>query len=549
MNSIRLRKYIYGLLIVVLMAGLLPAQQVTYAAPQPEGVLSLSIPGLDFLGAWIGRDITYENAEQFITERNQYYDNLRAALRVKFKDYVQGVTSGASDVPKINPMRDSQVAAYVIQVALIEQQRKSALAFAEAVKKGAKRNFDQALKREIQDRLMATDMVQRIFGAFNSGLGAAQVMVNGLNNKLDQIPGIDLQLRQLRTLADQLRAVSGVFNGPNIDGLVNQLQNLSSRLREKTGISRDELNNVSNQIGTVKSQIQGLATSGQLQISADKVLGDLGMQLLGFSQGSAATQAIISLLSRRHGVSYEQIRTQGLALLAAGDKARCREKAAAILEALRQMAEEQGQEIKLKPPSELCNEINGERLLNKDSSTTNSGEAKPTSGDGNPDNVDFLESSCTCGDFKVSEARPWGSSSLSCTYEWVGPSGVTNSLSFEASQIYHLDEQAPALQDELSDLQYFGEDVQPPSVANTFLDDPNTLGAGMLITGPGGISSTTNQEIPMCGNGKGVYPYSNNYLITTRLFACDLGDVEDVYVTAMQTLAECAMTAIDSRYP
>jgi hypothetical protein len=238
MNTHQLKKIISIILIIILLAGLLPVRYIASAASATAGVLSLSIPGLDFLGAWIGRDKTYASAEEYITERNQYYDNLRATLRVKFKDYVNGLTSGSSNTPKINPMRDSQVAAYVIQVGLIEQQRNSAMAFAEAIKKGAKRNFDQALKKEIQDRVMATGMIQEVFGAIVSGLGAAQTMVNALNNKLDQIPGIDLQLRQLRTLSDQLRNASGVFNGPNIDGLENQLRNLSTKLRGKAGISR-----------------------------------------------------------------------------------------------------------------------------------------------------------------------------------------------------------------------------------------------------------------------------------------------------------------------
>jgi hypothetical protein len=376
-----LQKAIYSALIVILLVGVLPARNETHAAPSAAGVLSLTIPGLDFLGAWIGRDVTYKNAEQFIEERNQYYDNLRSALRSRFKDYVGDLLSGAEDVSKINPMRDSQVAAYRIQVELIEQQRKSALAFAEAVKKGAKRSFDQALKREIQDRLMSTDMLRRVFGAITSGLGQAQNMVNLLNNQLDELPGI--QLQQLRTLADQVRAASGVFNGPNIDGLVRKLQNLSSRLRANAGITREELNEVNNQIGAVKSRLEGLAASGEIDIKNNQVLGDLGLQLLGFSDGTPATQAILNLLSRRHGVSYAEIRTQGLALLAAGDKARCREKAEAILQALRQLAEQQGEEIEVKPPSELCNEINAERLLDKQTSPAPASEQSGTaSGDG-----------------------------------------------------------------------------------------------------------------------------------------------------------------------
>jgi hypothetical protein len=549
MNIHRDHRFIDGILIVVLMAGLLPTHYNASATSAAAGSSSLPIPALDFISAWIARDKTYKSAEEYIAERNQYYDKQRDTLRMKFKEYVGALTGGASSTPKINPMRDSQVAAYIIQANLIESQRKDALAFAEAVKKGSKRNFDQALKNVILDRVMATSMVQKVFGAIISGLGAAQTMINTVNNKLDQVPDVDLQFRQLRTLSDQLGVASGIFNGSSIGGLTEKMRNLSSKLRGRAGISRDELDQVSQQIGAFKLQLEGLAAPNQLQVASNEVMGDLGMQLLGFSQGTPATQAILNLLSRRNGVSYEQIRAQGLALLAAGEKARCRAKVEAIQQALQELAQQQGQEIKLKPPAELCNEINGERLLNKDISTTDTNKDNSTSGTGDPDDVEFTEDNCACGDFTVTKAEPWGNSSLSCMYEWIGPSGVTNSLSFEVSQIYHLDEQNPVLQDEVGDIQSFTNDVQPPEINNQFLNDPNSLGIGTVITGPGGISSTTNQEIPMCGNGKGAYPYSNNYLITTRLFACDLGNDAKAYITAMQTLAECAMASIDSRYP
>lgn len=144
---------------------------------------------------------------------------------------------------------------------------------------------------------------------------------------------------------------------------------------------------------------------------------------------------------------------------------------------------------------------------------------------------------------------PWVNASLSCTYEWVGTSGITNTLSFDVSQLYHLDELNPTLQNELGDLQTFANNADPNQTVNVFLNEPDNLGSGTVITGPGGTSSTTNQEIPLCGNGKAVYPYSNNYLITTRLFACDLGQNEEAYITAMQKLADCVMAAIESRYP
>jgi len=71
----------------------------------------------------------------------------------------------------------------------------------------------------------------------------------------------------------------------------------------------------------------------------------------------------------------------------------------------------------------------------------------------------------------------------------------------------------------------------------------------VVISGPGGISSKTNQAIPLCAHGSGTYLYGTNYMINTSMFACDLGDKPDGYITAMQTLAQCGMNAIDARYP
>lgn len=81
MNSQAVNKILSFFFSVTLIVGLLPAQHTAFAAPKAAGVASLSIPGLDFLSAWIGRDKTYESAEQYIAERNQYYDNLRTTLR------------------------------------------------------------------------------------------------------------------------------------------------------------------------------------------------------------------------------------------------------------------------------------------------------------------------------------------------------------------------------------------------------------------------------------------------------------------------------------
>jgi hypothetical protein len=69
----------------------------------------------------------------------------------------------------------------------------------------------------------------------------------------------------------------------------------------------------------------------------------------------------------------------------------------------------------------------------------------------------------------------------------------------------------------------------------------DSSGFNYVTTGPGGGSSKTEGEIPMCGNGGGVFLVDDDYLADIRLFACDLGEDRMVYQTAFETLEACAL--------
>ena len=532
------------ILFMTLLAGLLlPLHDQVYAAPAVNGVVSPSIPLLDLVAAGMGRSRTYKNDNQYLSEQTGLYDSQRNTLRTQFKNYVHAVLSGDPNAPKIAPMRDNQVAAYVIDANLIEARRESTLKFGEAVKKDARNTFNKALKNKFQDRIMATNMLQRVLGAFTFGLGGAQVLINALSGKLDQVPGIDIELSKLRTFTDELRTASGVFHGPVISDFADKLDNLAARLKSKADLTQGDLDEATKQISTLKTRLEGLAQSKDLPSTGSVLTTDMGAQLIGLSPGTAATEAILRLVAKKEGRSYEEIRALGTTYLAAGDKARCRAKAEAIQEALLELAKQQGQELVIKPPAALCDEINGAKLLSRKTPTPKSPSKNVT----DPDNIEFTEDNCACGEFQVAKAEPWGNSSLSCTYEWTGPSGIKSTLSFMVARLFHLDDQAPDFKKNLGDIQYRLKDVHPPDVADVFLNDAYDY--GMVITGPGGISPTNNQPIPMCGSGKGIYTESSNYLINTSLSSCDLGQDAAAYIDAMQRLADCAMASIDGKYP
>jgi len=543
MNAPRTVRTACFILLIALLAGPLPLPHPVYAASAVNGVVSPSIPLLDLAAAGMGRNRTYKNDAQYISTQTGLYNNQRSTLRTQFKNYVRAVIGGDPKAPKIAPMRDNQVAAYIIDANLIEARRDSTLKFGEAVKKDARNTFNKALKNEFQDRIMATKMLQRIFGAFTFGLGGAQLLINALSGKLDQVPGIDLELRKLRTFTDELRTASGIFHGPAVADFADKLDNLAAKLKRKADLTQGDLDEASTQISNLKTRLEGLAQSKNLPSTGGELATDLGVQLIGLYPGTAATEAVLRLVAKKEGRSYEEVRALGTAFLAAGDKARCRAKAEAIQEALLELAKQQGQELVIKPPAALCDEINGAILLARKTPTPKS----PSNGVTDPDNLAFNDDNCACGEFQLAKSVPWGNASLSCTYEWTGPSGIKSTLSFEVARIFHLDEQAPVFKKNLGDIQYRLKDVHPPQVADVFLNDAYDY--GMVITGPGGTSPTTQQPIPMCASGKGVYTESSNYLINTSMSSCDLGQDAAAYIDAMQRLADCAMASIDGKYP
>jgi len=161
---------------------------------------------------------------------------------------------------------------------------------------------------------------------------------------------------------------------------------------------------------------------------------------------------------------------------------------------------------------------------------------------GAPYSGEFLDADCSCAGYEPSYVLPWGNSSLTCRYEWKGPNIDDNSLGFEVSHYYHEDRLLPDFQQDVQDLTSSYEDLgtgdwQAEELRN---DDEGYV---FLSYGPGGGGNSG--EIPLCGNGRGVFHYGGEFLITTQLFACDLPYSEQAYASALADMETCARRAID----
>lgn len=163
----------------------------------------------------------------------------------------------------------------------------------------------------------------------------------------------------------------------------------------------------------------------------------------------------------------------------------------------------------------------------------------------------FTGEECGCATFPAVAEASYGPGVLECRYAWGGEYIDDNSISFSVIQ-YHsqvdLDreftEQLGWMQDAAQDDKSFIDSGSLPQ-DEQYIARNETNGFSFVTTGPGGGSSKTNTEIPMCGNGGGILRVYGKFLVKIRLFACDLGDDRQVYQTTIETLEDCALHSID----
>ena len=169
--------------------------------------------------------------------------------------------------------------------------------------------------------------------------------------------------------------------------------------------------------------------------------------------------------------------------------------------------------------------------------------SQEASGDEPEYNGKFLDEDCACEGYESSKVFPWGNSSLICRYDWSGPNIDQNALGFSIVNYQnHTDRLATEFQQDVKDLTA----SLPPQVKGN--DQGRQLrnddeGYGFVVYGPGGGGK--QGDIPLCGNGRGVYQVAGEFLIETDLFACDLPYSDNAYVSALTDMETCAKRAVE----
>jgi hypothetical protein len=157
-------------------------------------------------------------------------------------------------------------------------------------------------------------------------------------------------------------------------------------------------------------------------------------------------------------------------------------------------------------------------------------------------NGKFLDEDCACEGYESSKVFPWGNASVECRYDWSGPNIDQNTLGFSVVHYYHVDELQPGFQQRVDELSAsLPAQVEGDHQGQELRNDYG--GYAFVVYGPGGGGK--QGDIPLCGNGRGVYQVAGEFLIETDLFVCDLPYSDSAYVSALADMETCARRAVE----
>ncbi len=356
------------LLIAVLVSG--PALPVLAQPPllPPERGLSSMIPLLGLVSAWMHRNRTYRNANDFETDQNDEYKQKLATLE---QQHDKGEV-----LSNPNATQEEQEAAYVKNKAALEQEQKMAMDFAESIKRGARHDFNQALKDEIIKTVLATGVVQNALGALGQGLSQAQDLVKSALSRLQSNGDIGGQVEQLNNKAQLLKLAASLIGGDDGDTLNQTAQDITDKVNSGMKFSQDTLTGIKQKLDNAQGILQGLQNTDYVPTSSE-LTSTLALQLVGLGQGTPETNAILNVLGFKTGSSPESLRQRWEQLQNEGFRVRCRAWNKNLVAALKAYAEQLSVEESPTEEEVACKEVTpddltqaGAEVVAKPSATT-----------------------------------------------------------------------------------------------------------------------------------------------------------------------------------
>lgn len=274
-------------------------------AAQPH---DLKIPGVKLVVSFIARTQTYRTAGAYSAARDAYADRLHAKAQEMLA------------ARQVNPLRRSQVAAFVKVIALIEGERKAAITFTESEKKAAHDAFARAANDTLLDVMLSTGAAQKVLSTMVKGLDASK---NVLDTALDHLSGgrggVLAEIEQVRSTAGWVALggeIIGGRAGSRIRATANRVVSQISRPQESI---RQDLEQASSEIQDLRTRVSEILGRGKRPGASETVREGL----IRAAAGEAADPAIEALVDVLSGKRGDDFRTRARAALTSRSVARC----------------------------------------------------------------------------------------------------------------------------------------------------------------------------------------------------------------------------------
>jgi hypothetical protein len=298
------------LTVAALLWPVMPAGQgsVAEAAPAGGGISNV-VPLVGVLVGWDHRNKIYREANNFIADRNTYYDQLRDTARRQLIER------------EIGGLRTSQVAAYVKLVAVTEQRRSAEIAVAETFKREARAAFHDRLESAVLQHLLGAGAVQRLLGAMVKGVDRGQGFLDtALGNLAGQGGGVLAEVERIRSTARDVEAVASAVGGRSGQGLRGAAARVAQTIERPRDVIRADLEKVQGDLAQLGDTLRTLQAAGRTP-TAGALATELVIRPPGGS-GDPSAQAVAILVSRL-GVGNPNLKEQARAAIQAGFVARC----------------------------------------------------------------------------------------------------------------------------------------------------------------------------------------------------------------------------------
>jgi hypothetical protein len=321
MNAPRLASHLLRLfLLATLMLG--PAAPSVAAAP-PHAGLSPVVPVLSIFSALAARNRNYRTAEEFIQDRNAYYDSLRATARKQLLER------------DISTLRPSQVAAYIKLVAAIEQERAGTLAVAESFKKATRQEFQHDLQGAITSALLGSGPAQRLVSVLKSGIHSAKDAIDAaIKNLSGESGGAFAEVAKVKRVAERVKAVASNIGGPT-GAALRKIASSILKTTDKVDLIEADLQKAASDLDDLLGNVSEVERVQQA-VTGSFTTREAGIYVLTGQTDNPVLDAIVTVLQRGSSVS-DRLKETARAKLQAGFSARCVAQAKKILEAMAEL--------------------------------------------------------------------------------------------------------------------------------------------------------------------------------------------------------------------